>query len=342
MQLAEVEPSSPVKIRSDLLVSVVIDNYNYGQYLSAAIESVLAQSYPNLELIVVDDGSTDNSRAVIESYGDRLTKLYQANAGQRAALIAGLSHAKGDIVCFLDSDDAFYPHKIERVVAAFEQHPDWLQISHRWTVVDRQGQKIGSSVSNVLSQGDVRLLLLRWGKYASGITSSLAFRRAALDHIALTSGSFGMDSFLVATVPFHGLVGCINEPLMYYRTHGQNFRAYSDNLPQLMAEHQAIADYINQAAAAKNLTERFDLRRDVDYRVYKAMQRGKFALLDALQVIGLSLRESFAIRRSAKDTLIRLCNRSIAVLWPHQGCLLLRYGLRGYVRFKFWRKRPTR
>lgn len=101
------------------LVSVIIPNYNYAQYLPQSIESVLNQTYPNIELIVVDDGSTDNSSDVIRPYEKLLTLIEQDNAGVSAARNHGLALAKGDFICFLDSDDSWESEKIERQIPKF-------------------------------------------------------------------------------------------------------------------------------------------------------------------------------------------------------------------------------
>src|SRR5438045_4179514 len=87
------------------LVTFVTVNYNYANYLGEAIESALNQSYGNIEVVVVDDGSTDNSREVIESYGNRIISLYQHNQGQAAGSNAALKRCHGSIICFLDADD---------------------------------------------------------------------------------------------------------------------------------------------------------------------------------------------------------------------------------------------
>jgi len=331
-------------IATNPLVSVIIDNYNYGHFLEQAIDSVLEQTYKNFELIVVDDGSIDNSREVIESYGDRLIAIFQANAGQGEALNTGIERAKGEIICFLDADDYFHKDKLAKVVASFIDHPDWVQIGHCWISVDAEGVPIGSSTSSVLSQGDVGNLLLQWGRYASAITSALAYRRAVLQQVLPipTKRTDAADTFLVAAIPFYGGVGSINEPLMFYRMHGKNVRAYNDNLSYLIEERELIATYINQAAAKVGLVGRFNLQQDVDYRSYKAMKQGGVGWIEALQIIWLSLQESKAIGRSAKDTLIRLLYRSICTLFPKQGILILRHGLRGYVRSQFFSKEPKR
>ena len=106
------------------LVSILINNYNYGRFLSEAIESALNQTYPNIEVIIVDDGSTDNSREVIKAYGDRIKSILKENGGQASTFNAGFTASNGQIICFLDSDDQFISTKIMSVVDAFQKHPE--------------------------------------------------------------------------------------------------------------------------------------------------------------------------------------------------------------------------
>jgi CTP:molybdopterin cytidylyltransferase MocA len=128
------------------LVSVVVDNYNYARYLGEAIESALAQSYAPTEVIVVDDGSTDGSRDVIAGFGQRMRPVLKENGGQASAFNAGAEAARGDVICFLDSDDAWRPEKVERVVQAFEEHPEAGWLRHRLEVVDAAGRPLGAAV----------------------------------------------------------------------------------------------------------------------------------------------------------------------------------------------------
>src|SRR5579872_2544425 len=99
-----------------MLFSVIINNYNYGAYVAEAIKSALNQNYKPLEVIVVDDGSTDNSREVISSFGDRILAIYQKNGGQNSACNAGWLKAKGNFVLFLDADDVLLPEAAEKCV----------------------------------------------------------------------------------------------------------------------------------------------------------------------------------------------------------------------------------
>lgn len=333
-ELLQHKNSKPSSVETPLF-SVIINNYNYGCFLSQAIESVLEQTYPNWELIVVDDGSTDNSREVIEPYKDCLTAIFQENAGQGVALNAGIAQSKGEIICFLDADDYFHKDKLAKVVAGFLNHPEWVQISHTWISVNREGLPI-SRGSTILSQGDVRHLLLQWGRYAMGITSALAYRRAVLQQVLPipTKRTEAADTFLTVTIPFYGEVGCINEPLMFYRMHGKNRQAHSGNWPRMLQQRELTAAYINETAAKVGLTDRFNSQRDADYRSLKALQQGGVPLTEAFQIIWLSLQESIAIGRSARDTLERLLRRCICALFPSEGKAVLRLGLHGYLHFK--------
>lgn len=103
------------------LVSVIIPTYNRADIVRTAIESVLAQTYPNIELIVVDDGSTDHTQACLSAYGERIVVLTQDNAGPSVARNRGIEAARGEIVAFLDSDDYWLPAKLARQVEALEK-----------------------------------------------------------------------------------------------------------------------------------------------------------------------------------------------------------------------------
>lgn len=113
---------------SNPLVSIVINNYNYGHYLAQAIDSALNQTYTNTEVIVVDDGSTDSSPELIKSYGDQIIAVIKKNGGQASAMNAGFAASKGKIICLLDSDDLFLPEKASYVADIFQKNSslDWV------------------------------------------------------------------------------------------------------------------------------------------------------------------------------------------------------------------------
>ncbi len=106
------------------LVSILINNYNYGRFLGDAIRSALAQSYANLEIVVVDDGSTDNSVETAQTFGDVVHLIAKENGGQASSFNAGFAASRGEIICLLDADDEFLPGKVERIVEVFRQNPE--------------------------------------------------------------------------------------------------------------------------------------------------------------------------------------------------------------------------
>lgn len=118
------------------LVSVIVPAYNAQKYLAQAIESVLLQSYPAVECIVVDDGSTDGTAAVARGFGDRVRYLYQDNAERSRARNNGAAQARGEWLSFLDADDFIHPEKIARQVAFLAAHPDCDLVWSRTTLVD--------------------------------------------------------------------------------------------------------------------------------------------------------------------------------------------------------------
>lgn len=105
-------------------VSVVLPTYNRGWILSEAVNSVLGQDYANFELIVVDDGSTDNTQQILSRYGDRITTVHQSNQGVSAARNTGIRKAEGELIAFLDSDDFWFNTKLSRQVAFFKRQAD--------------------------------------------------------------------------------------------------------------------------------------------------------------------------------------------------------------------------
>jgi glycosyltransferase involved in cell wall biosynthesis len=103
-------------------VSIIINNYNYERFLKEAIDSALEQTYPYLEVVVVDDGSTDGSRDIISAFGNRIVPVLKSNGGQASCFNEGFKASKGEIVFFLDADDVFDREKVETIVTLFHEN----------------------------------------------------------------------------------------------------------------------------------------------------------------------------------------------------------------------------
>jgi hypothetical protein len=208
------------------IVSIIINNYNYDRFLAQAINSALAQTYANREVIVVDDCSTDGSREVITHYGDRIISvLHTTNGRQGAAFNSGFAQSRGDIILFLDADDYLYPQALEQIVSAW--NPGISKVHYRLDVVDETGQKRGFSyppASQPLDQGEVWHSLLATGTYNGTPTSGNALSRAALSQVMPIAAEYTTtsDDYLSVLIPLYGDVVAIEAPLAAYRLHGSN------------------------------------------------------------------------------------------------------------------------
>jgi hypothetical protein len=208
------------------LASIVISSYNYGRFLADAIDSALGQTYPNTELIVVDDGSADHSRKVIAGYGERILALWKDNGGQASALNAGYRASRGEVVFFVDSDDLLLPTAVEKALPFFG---DSRVAKVHWPLwaVDDQGRRTGDVIMSPLAEGDLRGAVIRDGPYGYlwPDTSGNAWARPFLERVLpMPAEEFRTcpDLYLCGLAPLFGTIGRIPEPQGCWRAHSQN------------------------------------------------------------------------------------------------------------------------
>ena len=166
------------------MVSILINNYNYARFVGEAIDSALQQDYPQVEVVVVDDGSTDDSREIIMRYGDRVRCVFQRNSGQAAAFNAGFAESSGEIICLLDADDRFTADKAKVVADIYEGHPTAGWVFHPLTLFGTDRQLAGEAPAGrddfVDARSDAASGRL---KVATPATSGLTFRRSLLGRL---------------------------------------------------------------------------------------------------------------------------------------------------------------
>jgi len=149
---------------------VVIVNFNYGRFIEEAIQSALGQTYPNIEVIVVDDGSTDNTREIIQKYAmsNKVTAIMKENGGVASAMNIGFSASSGDLVMFLDSDDMLKPEAIEIAVKAW--YPSVSKVQRRLEAIDGQGRSMElffPPLNTHLLNGNVRQIVKSWSYFGA-------------------------------------------------------------------------------------------------------------------------------------------------------------------------------
>jgi glycosyltransferase involved in cell wall biosynthesis len=209
------------------LASVIISNHNYGAYLSEAIDSALAQSYTKTEVIVVDDGSVDDSREIIDTYSDRVNCLYKDNGGQGSALNAGFALSRGDAVCFLDADDIL---EVDALAATIPLLSSGAVANVRWPLeeIDRDGRMTGQlRPERPLADGDLSDAVLTGGPdtYVISPTSGNVWSRGFLEQVMpMPERQFELcaDAYLFGLAPLYGEVRSVPARLGRYRVHGAN------------------------------------------------------------------------------------------------------------------------
>lgn len=230
------------------LVSILINNYNYGRFIGEAIDSALNQTYPHTEVIVVDDGSTDNSREIIASYGNRIIPVLKENGGQASAFNVGFAASRGDIICFLDSDDVFLPEKSAEVVDAFayHQHLGWCFHNLKW--VDEKTEPLPkSSTQRSSRECDFRTLLKR-GKLPPTLpaTSALCFKRSLLQQILPMPEAKDVslsDHYLKYTAVALSKGCFLGKILALHRIHGNNAASLRADKQQIIAKIFILTGY---------------------------------------------------------------------------------------------------
>ena len=209
-------------------VSVIVNNFNYERYVGEAVESALAQDHDDIEVVVVDDGSTDGSPEVIAGFGDRIVAVLKANGGQGSAFNSGFAAASGDVVIFLDADDRLAPHAASTVAQAFAREPELASVQYRLDVVDAHGRSAGVTRprrSGVLPSGDLAPHVIRFRAYHWQPTTGNAYAAWALRKILpLPEGRYRIeaDAYLAELIPFCGPMRGLDDVLGDYRVHGAN------------------------------------------------------------------------------------------------------------------------
>ncbi len=205
--------------------SIIIPNYNYGQFVGKAIQSALDVDWPDIEVIVVDDGSTDNSRAVIETFGTRITAIFQTNSTHRVACNMGFARSTGDAVIFLDSDDILLPSVAAEVAAVWTEQVSKVQF--QMMRVDVNGDPIGRifpKYDRMPTPEAVRHWAEETTAYPTPPGSGNAYARKFLEKLFPLDDSCGAfcDSACLAAAPFLGDVITIAKPFALYRRHADN------------------------------------------------------------------------------------------------------------------------
>lgn len=269
-------------MKTDKRVSVIIPNYNYAQYVGQAINSVLNQTYSNIEIIVINNGSTDNSLEILKGFGNRICVVDQENLGQSGARKSGLARATGDFIAFLDADDIWDPKKIEKQMLLFSPRTelvycgiDRFSESSQKLISTHLPQFKGSCASAFINHPGVSIVL-------SGESTAI-FTRALLEKVG------GFDPGLNSAAGWDFFRRCskftnfdfVPEALTNYRIHGTNMSNSSiDTIPDIRNAYKKLFDDSKWAMSPKVIRRTIS---SLEYAFFKThlKQRNFKAALDA-------------------------------------------------------------
>ncbi|MCK4820736.1 glycosyltransferase [bacterium] len=203
------------------LVSVIIPTFNRAHFVKEAIDSVLSQTYQNFEIIVVDDGSTDDTKHVLIPCKDKIIYIYQENQGGAAVRNTGIKHAKGKYIAFLDSDDLWFPQKLEKQVNVLNNQKEYAVVYSNLIVIDGNHNYIrGGSNDKRFPSGNIFHKVLLW-QAACGYLQTLLVRKSCFEEIGYLDVEFAMahDRDMVVRLARRYKMYGMKEPLAIIRQH---------------------------------------------------------------------------------------------------------------------------
>lgn len=279
---------------SNPLVSVAIITYNQKHFIAECIQSVLAQSYSNIEIVVADDGSTDGTQEILLDYKNRfpdkfVLRLSSTNYGITANSNAAFFACKGKYIAWMGGDDLMLPDKIKKQVAFMESNPDCTICYHNLEVFQSESNKVlrlFNNKNNKYREGDIRTSI----KYSTfnGACSTMIRRSCAPEHGFNTTLPIASDwLFWVETLASGGSIKYINEILGRYRRHAENITRPRDFISQNELDHLNTCNIL--------LAKYPQYSRQVMYS-YSRLFRGLRHKLDYYEALMVSLCLSFNIK----------------------------------------------
>ena len=296
-----------------MLISVIVICHNYGAYVTQAIQSALSQTRRPDEIIVVDDGSTDDSVACIRSFGSQVRLHCQENAGHISAFQAGFELASGSLQIYLDADDLLYPDCIAVAEAAFAQRTGVAKVQYRLDTIDKAGHNQNMPFPHLTAELTPELLRKKsflTGIYPWTVCSGNAYAKAYLDKVLPidTSRIFrSPDGYLNKLAPLYGDVVSLPDILGAYRVHGKN--VWAQGVAQLNIQQVqrtvlldlSLDEVFRECAAAGevSITSRQDLTtpQHLEYRLLslRASPSSHPVATDTRgKLIGLGVRSVFS------------------------------------------------
>ena len=300
-------------------VSVIIGNYNCAQFLAESIESVLAQEVKPLEILVVDDGSTDDSRSRVEPFLGKVQWIPVAHGGQGLALNAALARCRGDWVAFLESDDIWFPAKLKTVLDCLKKDPMLSAVQHSMNQVDAELKPL----TTVLPRDSRRQTLADFldGRALLTGLSALTAGRETLNQLLPLPGDLVtcVDDYLQPRLLLRGPVMHLAPPLGSRRVHGRNFYADIRRSPSRLGLYLSLRSVLDAHLNAfleehklrlshENVRRRRIIQHEFELFLHRSQGFWRAAIDDWMSVVALCASWPYA--------LFKLVTLAVALVWP--------------------------
>jgi len=247
--------------------SVLINNYNYQTYVGNAISSSLSQTYPDVEIIVYDDGSTDKSLDIINQFSDKITIISRENYkkghcwNQIHAVNEAFKQSTGDVIFLLDSDDCFFPEKIERVMEVFKAQPDTIAVQHPFRLINEKDEFIKLLKRPIFSDIDIlkSIYFTKRQDFYFTQTSGLCFSRGFMEQVLPLPEDdlplIAVDIRLSRLALFAGKIVTLRDKLAAYRVHTSNHSSALKDKSYYQEYDRQNITFLNRLARLHNKPE---------------------------------------------------------------------------------------
>jgi len=274
------------------LVSAAITTYNRARYLPEAIQSVLAQTCRDLEVIVLDDGSTDDTEAVVAPYQDRVRYVRQENQGRSAARNAAVKLSHGELVAFCDSDDRWLPDRLERQIVCIRDRPAIGLVHGQVDLIDPDGRPLPKETEahralfSAAHRRPVTYAGYAWD--CRCLSSAILVRRDVFDQVGLYDPALLLDDydFYLRVALEYEIAFLDGAALAQYRLHPDQLPTYELAMGQIQTaeKHIALLDARSDVPEARRARRNFNLMLARSWRILGDRPKARSAALRALRL----------------------------------------------------------
>jgi len=327
----------------EMKLSVIIANYNYRDYVGVAIESALAVDWPDKEVIVVDDASTDDSRSVIDGFHGKIAAYFRPKSNQLGAHMFGFEQSCGDVIIFLDADDLLEPEVMQEVARVWR--PGVSKVQYRMSLIDAAGAQSGSALPQFPPKDDpekLRRSFLRTMAYATPPGSGNAYSRDFVSQVFAFGPTIPQsDAVLLTLAPILGDVLTIRKSLARLRIHGASWGSMTKSLDVAKLRQQLYQD-IQRADLLSTVCRqmRLPVSRDPLKRSFHHLQYrlASYLVEPAAHAFQEDTKSSLVFRlvsAVATSSQMPLRNRAILLVWAIVCALAPRHYRRNLIIWRF-------